>query len=88
MESSKKFKTSTILLIILILLSIVFKNDWYCGSNIWYYPYIIEKITIGRQDSENCIEIKKSSNYFKINTMLENTSQYNYNNIKLAYIKG
>lgn len=48
-------------------------EDWCSGSGTWGNPYIIENVTIDGGNSSNCITIKNSNVFFRI----ENCTVYN-----------
>ena len=62
-------------------------EDWCYGSGTWSNPYIIENVIIDAGSSGNCLEIRNSNVFFKINQnypLYQNPPPYPFHN----YIPG
>ena len=53
----------------------VSNNDWCSGSGTWSDPYIIENVIIDAQNSDNCLSIDATHDYF----IIRNCTFYNSN---------
>jgi parallel beta-helix repeat protein len=62
------------------------KNEWCSGNGTKSNPYILSNITINGQGSSDCIYIKNSRKFFKIQNCTLSNEPYSHSGIKLTNV--